>query len=287
MKVGGTEQVRHLHLGSITEHTVFEGEVSGAILGLNIIEATPRATRATILLDNQAAIRALAKRPAKPGQHLVNLFHATLKRLYGKRKTLRLHIAWVPGHKGVEGNEQVDGHAKQAAEGISSVLPKHLKSLRSLPTSQAAAKAERKARATKEWDDHWNASRHRSRLARFDRTTPGKKILKLYKELPRWACSIITQLRCGHVGLNQYLARFNLADSPKCNTCQVPETVEHYLLRCRRFTKMRHTLRCRLGRTPLSMKALLGPKSDRKALLDYVQATGRFAHYSGCDGLAS
>lgn len=57
--------VRRLHLGSDRDHTVFEAEVCGAILGLDLIRATPRATRATLFIDCQAAISAI-KQPKKP-----------------------------------------------------------------------------------------------------------------------------------------------------------------------------------------------------------------------------
>lgn len=72
------DHVRRLYLGNDRNHTVFEGEVIGAILALDIIRACPRATAATIMLDNQAAIRALSSGRGKAGQYLLDLFHAEL-----------------------------------------------------------------------------------------------------------------------------------------------------------------------------------------------------------------
>jgi hypothetical protein len=45
------------------EHTVFEAELIGLILGLDLIRSVPRLCSTTILIDNQAAIRTVA-RPA-------------------------------------------------------------------------------------------------------------------------------------------------------------------------------------------------------------------------------
>jgi len=44
------------HPGPITEHTVYESEVVGATLALDILWEVPQLKRVTILLDNQAAI---------------------------------------------------------------------------------------------------------------------------------------------------------------------------------------------------------------------------------------
>ncbi|KAJ7216775.1 hypothetical protein B0H12DRAFT_1000526, partial [Mycena haematopus] len=92
--------------------TVFEAEVVGLILAVLLISLIPRLCSATILIDNQAAIRAVASPRPQPGQHLVRLFHKTLARLQKRRRTFKLHIAWIPGHMGVEGNEAVDEEAK-------------------------------------------------------------------------------------------------------------------------------------------------------------------------------
>ncbi|KAF8518121.1 hypothetical protein BU17DRAFT_48960, partial [Hysterangium stoloniferum] len=53
--------------------------------------------------------------------------------------------------------------------------------------------------------------------------------------LPWQSCHILTQLRMGFVGLNEYLSQIGVVTSPLCPKCHTPETVEHYLLQCRRF----------------------------------------------------
>ncbi|KAF9262806.1 hypothetical protein L218DRAFT_824933, partial [Marasmius fiardii PR-910] len=45
--------------------------------------------------------------------------------------------------------------------------------------------------------------------------------------------SLITQLIMGHIGLNQYLHRFNIVEEPTCPGCNEElKTVSHYLLCC-------------------------------------------------------
>jgi len=96
---------RHHCLGPLHTHTVFEGEILGAILALDIIRGSQRTTNVTVLLDNQAAIRSLQQRQPRPGQYLVEEFHARLDTLLKRNPHLNIRICWVPGHEGNKGNE--------------------------------------------------------------------------------------------------------------------------------------------------------------------------------------
>ncbi|KAJ7717254.1 hypothetical protein DFH07DRAFT_722224, partial [Mycena maculata] len=55
---------------------------------------------------------------------------------------------------------------------------------------------------------------------------------KLYDGLSHPQCSVLTQLRTSHIGLNSFLYHFHLGPSPECAHCWVPETVSHFLLAC-------------------------------------------------------
>src|SRR4029077_18264059 len=94
--------------------------------------------------DNQAAIKSLVHQRPQPSQALIRLFYAILRSVKQHRKSLRLHLAWVPGHDGVEGNEVADEIAKGAASCLepSSDLPPRYRCLYNPPRSQAAAKAD-------------------------------------------------------------------------------------------------------------------------------------------------
>ncbi|KAF8583934.1 hypothetical protein K439DRAFT_1271679, partial [Ramaria rubella] len=98
--------------------------------------------------------------------------------------------------------------------------------------------------------------------------------------LPRRSCSILTQLQTSHVGLNSFLHKIKMVDSPLCPLCGVCEDVEHFLLRCKRFVHVHHTLRLSLDPgTPFSLRSLLGDPSKKKAVLIYVHTTHRFSSY--------
>ncbi|KAI5827782.1 hypothetical protein K523DRAFT_217599, partial [Schizophyllum commune Tattone D] len=124
-------------------HTVYEGELTGINLALDLIatEDLSQRTRFTVLVDNTSSLRALPRRAARPGQHLVELFHERLDVLRASRPYgLTLHFNWAPGHCDVAGNEAADKLARGAAEGLTSPLPRALDGLRNLPRSAAAAR---------------------------------------------------------------------------------------------------------------------------------------------------
>ncbi|KAJ7722151.1 hypothetical protein DFH07DRAFT_720197, partial [Mycena maculata] len=89
----------------------------------------------------------------------------------------------------------------------------------------------------------------------------------------------IMQMCTGHVGLNAYLARFGVVDLNLCPACREPETVNHFLLTCRRFMGQRNVLWRALYADdwqPLNKRSLLGKCKNKGALLAYVASTNRF-----------
>jgi hypothetical protein len=187
----------------------------------------------------------------------------------------QLHLAWVPGHRGVPGNEQADELAKHAATGQSTPLHLPLKLLQHLPLSQSAVKMQLKRDTTNSWIQQWKASKYRRRIQQFDPTPPGRQVQHIYQGLSQPAGSLLTQLRSGHVGLNPYLARIKLVDSPLCPHCTTLETVEHYLLGCRKYTQEWHQLCIAIGRHQgnLDRRSLLATPKHFSALLTYIETT--------------
>ena len=150
------------HLGSSTEHTVYEAELIGIILALFLLMNLYCQMCNTIVigLNNQASIRALANQDSKPAQYLLDHIHTTVENLQEKqdkiqntskfreahrnkhtlvvcnRGVINLNIQWVPGHMDFALNDKADQHTKEAAKGLlspSSELPKSLR--KPLPAS--------------------------------------------------------------------------------------------------------------------------------------------------------
>ncbi|KAK7012564.1 ribonuclease H-like domain-containing protein [Favolaschia claudopus] len=280
----GVRSTRRVYLGPDSEHTVFEAEVAGTLLALDLARSASRARKVVILLDNQACIRALANRRPQPGMYLLTEFHRLLTALLKAKPRFHgnVHLAWVPGHSNVEGNELADEAAKQAAQGAGDSNPVQGCRLvwTDLPVSLAAQRATATKRMAKQWETLWKQSRRAMKLASIDRSPPSRRILRLYGELTRTEASILTQLRTGHVGLNAFLHRIKVTDSPLCLRCKQPETVSHYLLTCRRFLTARHTLRQSLKpSTSFNLSSLLSNHKNIRHTLQYIKTTVRFPFY--------
>ena len=92
---------------------MFNAELLGACRALELSKTLQNSGKVTVLLDSQAAITQIQGTEPGPGQALAIQAHEAASWLQERR--VKVTIQWVPGHAGVEGNEQADQAAKQAA----------------------------------------------------------------------------------------------------------------------------------------------------------------------------
>lgn len=90
----------------------------------------------------------------------------------------------------------------------------------------------------------------------------------------------MTQIRSGHCPLNSYLFRFKSVDSPNCTFCDHPEDVEHLLLNCRKFARLRRSLAQATKDLGVNMtrKALLTSPASFEAVATFCRISHRFYH---------
>lgn len=68
------------YLGPSSNHTVYEAEIVGLLLGAELLRKVDEAPSASIAADNQPCIQASTNNHPVPGHHLLCLFHSTLKK---------------------------------------------------------------------------------------------------------------------------------------------------------------------------------------------------------------
>lgn len=120
------------HLGAAEDHTIYEAEMVGLLMGMQLIKTEKcNKTSCSIGADNQAAIIALQSELTKPGQHVAAEVVSAASQLKRSNRGGRyiLKIRWTAGHCGIKGNITADKEAKRAAEGHSTAkkdLPKYI-----------------------------------------------------------------------------------------------------------------------------------------------------------------
>ena len=144
------------YLGSDQEHTVYEAEGVGLIMGLHLLSTLhSRFIHPPILGSNsQVVIRVLDNQQMHPSQYIIDKIHQLVENLHRKQDRLincgerelaisegkdwigrpkgviNLQVHWVPGHIDFTPSEKADEEAKKAAQGHSSkakYLPKFLR----------------------------------------------------------------------------------------------------------------------------------------------------------------
>jgi len=271
-----TSQTQRLYLGSEANYNVYTAEISALELATTIAkEAPPNYTKCVIYVDSQAAIKGIIKPHKQSGQTIITAAIDCIESLQCQRP-MEVTIAWIPGHKDIEGNEIVDQQAKQAAKtkgtspDTSSTIHKPLKSSRMVTIQRFI---------DKEWETAWNSTRkgakqlHRITSKMHTQTGP-----KLYENVgKRHDVAQLARLRTGHCSLNQYLYRFNHSDTPccECNEKTI-ETVQHYLLQCPRYDRQRAKLLKKVGVGGMWIEKLLGYPKLVNHTLEYIKDTKRF-----------
>jgi hypothetical protein len=193
-------------------------------------------------------------------------------------------IRWISSHSEVKGNEEADKLAKEAARGRSNrreELPHIFRS--AIPVSVSAAKQKFQANLNRRWVKSWADSPRKERFSRIDPDFPFNKFRKKLFKLSRNQSSLMMQLRTGHIPLNFYLRRIGKADSDKCQKCnaipgvpQATETISHFLFECQAHDEARRDLIAKIGRSHLSLIKIMKSTDHMKALVTYINRTGRF-----------
>ena len=219
----------------------------------------------------------------KSGQHLAANLLQIAKQLLDSRdnRKFRLTFRWSAGHVGIQGNEEADKAAKEAAEGGSSDrkdLPPCLR--KQIGHSLSAVRQARNEKLKSRWTASWAKSPRSKRLRFKDILTPhSQKFLKYISngKISRKAASAIFQLRVGHAPLNEYLHRFKKVNSLQCPACgHLKETPEHYLLQCPSYAHERWPILIKSGGRPPQITKLLSSPKLLGSLANYIEATERF-----------
>ena len=200
--------------------SVVTGELLAIYAALKFMENTEiRNAEIAIITDSMSAIRLLADyRLIQNGIELSIIQSIeTLKRMH----EVDTNIVWIPGHIGIAGNDRADNLAKKASEKRESDIENEI------TIKEIFGKIDYEIEA------EWQRIYTNSSTARMYKQIEPKVSTELkFINKNRKKEVVITRLRLGKCLLNSCLHQINKHDTGLCDTCKVPETVEHFLLYC-------------------------------------------------------
>ena len=180
---------------------------------------------------------------------------------------VEVRIQFVPGHKGIHGNELADiaanaGHANDTVESY----------IYSKNTIKKIISCTIREKWQQQWTDLVNQSGKGMHLASV-RDSVGPWPWAFHKK--RVVETVFAKLRIGHANVHQHLHRFNLADSPLC-PCGELETISHIFIECPMYDNQVIQLQQNLTQigVPLTIKNLLGggdfPPVKQSVIINYA-----------------
>lgn len=200
--------------------SVLSSELFAIYLAITLLIEKPYSS-AIICSDSLPAIKSLVSK-SNPKIHPIS--QQILRLIF--QNELNLQLIWVPGHKGIPGNEEADLAAKEAT--LISPIPHE-------PIPAQDLQYCLRQSIISSWSSHWAALPATHGLRAIQQTPK-----KWYSSstLSRKQDILLRRLRIGHTALTHtHLLKGD--PRPVCASCNVPLSVQHILLQCPQFTSAR------------------------------------------------
>lgn len=197
-------------------------------------------------------------------------------------KGILCKLKWSPGHAKIPGNMGAHSLTQLATS------PKHY--LLPLESLFCFTQYSNREQIHYYQDPTQNQAKVGRFIKSFDKALLGKHTNIIYNGRTKKQSQILCQLRTGICRLNSYLAQIQAVDSDQCRYNHGRETVDHFLLRCPRWSNLRYEFKRlaanRWGGFGLYIRGLVQQKERRpvdtwapskaaiSATINFVIATG-------------
>ena len=233
--------------------SVYSAELTAISVALSKITSQPN-REYTVYTDSQSALRAIDG--FKSNHPLIIEIQERIHTL--SLKNVIINICWIPGHVGLEGNEEADKAAKAAASNDHLIICK---------TYYKDVKTLFRATILTEWNQQWMNIQNNKLRSIKDTVMPWSSSIQKTRSHE----VILSRLRIGHTRMTHKHLMEN-DNPPICDICHVRISVQHILISCSKYDLLR---RQHFGLHPV-LETILGDKIDIQRLLIFLKGAKLF-----------
>ena len=198
---------------------------------LRWLSTRPHVSDVHFFSDSSSSLKVIFKGTPHPSQSTSILFRTNFHHLFSALPNLRVHISWVPGHKGIAGMKIADSLAKKAAKAKGPRL--------SHAASCSGPLLEIERNAHSRWRDHRESHPFQESSSFFPASQsirPSLKPPKWFKTISRPDYLHYTQFATGHGYTGEYYSQFVPKNPIHCNCdpsdIPIVQTRDHILHHC-------------------------------------------------------
>ncbi|XP_063539112.1 uncharacterized protein LOC134748295 [Cydia strobilella] len=232
MSVSGCVGIGVLHIQSNIyqkiklppESSVYSGECFGILKALEFI-IIMHLKKTIIFSDSLSSLQAISKIPFKSKSNNPIIYQIRSLLLKCHLKGYSVSIAWIPGHRGIKGNERVDELARDAIIcGDMFPFKNVAEDLLALP----------KLFLRKEWTKQWTSGTGTASALHYRSIQSSIPIKPWFAKisLSKPATSMLIRMRLGHVCTPQHLKLQNRVASSACICGADPADLNHIFFAC-------------------------------------------------------
>ena len=220
----------------------------------------------SIFTDCLEVANELKKSAVKTSDHIISQILEVSDSLQ-LMKNIGVSIIWIPGHIDITENELAKTDAIRAAD-------EEINNIQQPPISTRDAIKLIESYTNNLWQAEWNAS---TKGEHYRNIEPVATLQMKLSDRNRKREVIKTRLRLGKCNMKSYLKIMNRHRDGNCDTCNAPETIEHFILECRNNMKLLKSIKklCDEQKIQLNLTNVLKNPDTLNCITDFIVTTKR------------